>query len=105
MPGNKIKFLRYNALDGDPALSETVPIETDSISTSTSKSQSASSAKPSQSRNCCFSRAVVDVLADASTLLGRHYQDKRDDLVRDTLLTAATSVYAGQRQPCRPDAR
>jgi N4-gp56 family major capsid protein len=95
MPGNKIKFLRYNALEGDPALSETVPIETDSISTSTIEIAVGEFGKAIAVTELLLQQSVVDVLADASTLLGRHYQDKRDDLVRDTLLTAGSVLYAG----------
>lgn len=95
MPGNSIKFLRYNALDGDPALSETVPIETDSISTSTIEISVGEFGKAIAVSELLLQQSVVDVLADASTLLGRHYQDKRDDLVRDTLLTTGNVIYAG----------
>lgn len=97
MPGNKIKFLRYNALEGDPALSETVPIETDSISTSTIEIAVGEFGKAIAVSELLLQQSVTDVLADASTLLGRHYQDKRDDLVRNTLLTTGNVVYANDR--------
>lgn len=97
MPGNSIKFLRYNPLTGDPALSETVPIETDSISTTTIEISVGEFGKAIAVSELLLQQSVTDVLSDASTLLGRHYQDKRDDLVRNRLLTAASVIYANER--------
>lgn len=96
MPGNKIKFLRYNSLDGDPALSEIVPIETDSISTSTIEIAVQEYGKAVSMSEMLLQSSLTDVLGDAATLLGMHYQDNRDSLVRDALLGNVNVIYADE---------
>lgn len=95
MPGNNIKFLRYNSLIGSPDIDETQEIETDSMSTSTIEIAVAEKAKAIQVSQALLMASVTDVLGNASILLGQHYADKRDSLVRDELLTGTNIYWAG----------
>jgi len=94
MPGNTIKFLRYNALDGDSAIAETAEIETDSMETSTIEIAVSEHAKAVRVSEFLLRSAMTDTLGDAATLLGQHYADRRDSLVRDELLTNTNVIYA-----------
>lgn len=96
MPGNNIKFLRYASLDGDSAIAETAEIETDSMSTSTVEIGVGEHAKAVKVSQALLVASVTDVLGDAAVLLGQHYANKRDSLVRDELLGGTNLYYAGE---------
>lgn len=103
MPGNNIKFLKYNSLSGSALLSETTPIVTNAISTSTISIAVQEYGYAISVSEFLVQSALTDVLGDASTLLGMHYQDGRDSLVRDALLSNTNLLYAGQPGDSRAD--
>jgi N4-gp56 family major capsid protein len=94
MPGNKIKFLKYNALSGKPAIAETAQIETDTISTSTLEIAVTEHAKALSFSEFLLRSAMTNTLQDAAVLLGQHYAKFRDSLVRDALLTGSNVLFA-----------
>lgn len=93
MPGQKIKFLRYDALTGDPTILETQQIETDSMTTTTIEISVIERAKAVSYSEFLLQSAVTDVLGDASTLLGQHYAKNRDSLIRDSLMANTNVLY------------
>ncbi len=97
LPGQTIKFLKYNALTGSPALTETSAMETGVISTSTLSISVAEYGKALAFSEQLLRASVTDLLRDAATLLGHHYAKFRDSLVRDALLGTANVLYAKAR--------
>jgi len=95
MPGNTIKFLRYNALSGSSSINETDTIVTDTISTSLFDITVGENAKAVSMSELLLRSSVTDVLQDASVLLGQHYARSRDSQIRDALLSAPNVVYGG----------
>lgn len=96
MPGQKIKFLRYNALEGDSEIEETAEIETDSMETSVIEISVKEHAKAVKVSEALLQASITDVLGDAAIQLGQHYADRRDSLVRDALLTNTNIIYSGE---------
>lgn len=97
LPGQTIKFLKYNALSGDAAIAETALIETKTISTATLSITVGEYAYALSFSELLVQTALMDVLADAAQLLGNHYAVERDALVRDTLLGSPNTLYANNR--------
>lgn len=97
MPGNKIKFLRYNSLSGSSQLVETVPIVTDVLSSSTIEITVSEQGKAVSMSEFLMRSAITDVLSDAATLLGMHYAKSRDALIRDALAANTNVLYAGDK--------
>lgn len=94
LPGQTIKFLKYNALSGDAAIAETATIETKTISTATLSISVQEYAYAVAFSELLVQTAILDVLADAAQLLGNHYAVERDALIRDALLGSANVLYA-----------
>lgn len=92
--GTTIKFLKYNAITGDSAIAETATIETGTLSNSTVSLTVTEHAKAVGVSEKLLRSATHDVMAMASTQLGRHYTRQRDVLIRDALLTASNTLYA-----------
>jgi N4-gp56 family major capsid protein len=94
MPGNKIKFLRYNSLGGSSQLVETVPIITDVLSSATIEITVSEQGKAVSMSEFLMRSAITDVLSDAATLLGMHYAKSRDAMIRDALMGNTNVLYA-----------
>lgn len=94
LPGSKIKFLKYNSIDGDAALTETTAMETGVISTATLQITVSEYGKALAFSEALLRASVTDLLRDAATLLGHHYARFRDSMVRDALLGSANVIYA-----------
>lgn len=94
LPGQTIKFLKYNAITGDSSIAETATIDTGTISTSTLSISVSEHAKAVAFSEMLLRTSVVDVLSDAAKLLGNHYAVQRDSLVRNTLMGSANVLYA-----------
>ena len=97
MPGNTIKFLRYNSLTGASAIAETATIETDVMSTSLISITVTEHAKAIAVSEYALRSSMTNILGNAATLLGQHYSDRRDSLVRDALLTGSNVVYGKEK--------
>ncbi len=97
LPGQRIKFLKYNAVEGDPTLAENTDIETGTISTATLQISVAEYGKALAFSEALLRASVTDVLKDAATLLGHHYARFRDSMVRDVLLGSANVLYANAK--------
>jgi N4-gp56 family major capsid protein len=98
LPGQKIKFLKYNALTGDATLTETNTMGTSNIGTTTLAIIVGEYGYAVGFSEALLRASVTDLLKDASTLLGNHYAKFRDGLIRDQLVTGATNVlYANEK--------
>lgn len=94
LPGQVIKFLKYNAVTGDAALTETTAMETSTISTATLSITVGEKGKALGFSEALLRASVTNVLSDAAKLLGNHYAKYRDGLIRDALMTSANVLYA-----------
>jgi N4-gp56 family major capsid protein len=94
MPGKKIQFLRYASLTGSYVLTETTAMETGSISTSTLDIEVGERGKALAFSEFLLRSAADQVLARAATLLGQHYAIKRDEEIRDSLMSGSNIIYA-----------
>jgi len=97
MPGNKINFLKYHALDGDSALGETDTIDPTAMSTETIDISVSEHARAVRVSEFLLRSAVTDTLRDAAIQLARHYARSRDALIRDALMTGTNVKYAKGR--------
>lgn len=94
LPGNTLKFLKFNALSGSSALVETTPIETDVLSTSTVSITVSEHGKAVKFSESLLRYATTNVLENAATALGQHYAKNRDALLRDALYTNTNIKYS-----------
>jgi N4-gp56 family major capsid protein len=97
LPGQTIKFLKYNALSGDAALTETSVMDTDTISTTTLSISVGEKGKALGFSEQLLRASVTNLLQDAATLLGNHYAKYRDGLIRDALLATANVAWPNGR--------
>jgi N4-gp56 family major capsid protein len=97
LPGQKIKFLKYNAITGDPTLVETTAMETDTLSTATIDLTVGEKGKALGFSEALLRASITNVLQDAAMLLGNHYAKSRDSLIRDALLGTANVIWAKAR--------
>lgn len=97
LPGQRIKFLKYGAITGSAALTETVAMETGVLSTATLQIAVGEYGKAVAMSEVLLRQSVTDVLKDAATLLGNHYAVVEDSLVRDALLGSPNVLYAKAR--------
>lgn len=97
LPGQTIKFLKYNAVTGDPTLVESTAMSTDIISTATLSLTVGEKGKALGFTEALLRASITNVLQDAAMLLGNHYAKTRDALIRDALLTTANVLYAKAR--------
>lgn len=97
LPGQAIKFLKYNAVTGDAALVETTTMDTDVISTATLSISVGEKGKALAFSEALLRASITNLLQDAATLLGNHYAKYRDGLIRDALLTSANVIWAKGR--------
>jgi len=97
LPGQRIKFLKYNSITGTAALTETTAIETGTISTATLQISVTEHGKALAFSQALLNASVTDLLSDAAKLLGMHYAVYEDGLLRDMLLTSANVLYAKAR--------
>ena len=94
LPGNKINFLKYNSLTGAAQLAETTPMVTDVLSTSTISISVFEQGKALAFTEYLLRSSFLNVMDNASTLLGMHYASSRDSLIRDTLLAGSNVKYS-----------
>ena len=94
LPGQRIKFLKYNSITGSAALTETNPIETGVISTATLQITVGEHGKALAFSQALLNASVTDLLSDAAKMLGMHYAVYEDGMIRDMLLTSANVLYA-----------
>lgn len=97
LPGQTIKFLKYNAVTGDPTLVESTEMSTDTISTATLSLTVGEKGKALGFTEALLRASITNVLQDAAMLLGNHYAKTRDALIRDALLGTANVLYAKSR--------
>lgn len=97
LPGQRIKFLKYNSLTGDATLSETTVMDTDVISTATLSISVGEKGKALGFSEALLRASITNLLNDAAKLLGNHYATYRDGLIRDALLTTANVLYANTK--------
>lgn len=93
-PGSTIKFLRYSSLTGKADLAETDVIVPDSFSTSLLSITVTEHAKAVSVTELLLRQSADNVLDRVATVLGMHYAREYDRLVRDSLLTAPTTLFA-----------
>lgn len=97
LPGTKIKFLKYNPVTGSYNLTEGTPMETGTISTATIEISVGEKGKALQFSELLLRSSQVNVLENASTLLGMHYAKTRDAEIRDVLMAGTNIIYANQK--------
>lgn len=98
LPGQKIKFLKYNALSTSGiALTETASIETGVISTATLQITVGEHAKALAFSEALLQASVTNLLGDAAKLLGNNYAVYRDAMIRNALLTGTNVLYPNAR--------
>lgn len=97
LPGQRIKFLKYNAITGDSALVEGTTMTTDVLSTATLDISVGERGKALGFTEALLRASVTNVLQDAAVLLGNHYAKSRDSLIRDALLGTGNVLYAKDR--------
>lgn len=95
--GSTIKFLRYSSLSGKSEIAETAPIQTETFGTSLLSITVTEHAKAVAFSELLIRQSADTVLDRAATLLGMHYAKDMDRLLRDTLLSAPTTLYAKGR--------
>jgi len=96
-PGHTISFLRFNSLTGDSAIGESDTIETDTMSTSLIQITVSEHAKALGFTEYLVRTSLVDVMEQATTLLGQHYVSERDTLVANKLYAGSNVLYAKDR--------
>lgn len=97
LPGQSLKFLKYAALLGDSALSETVTMDAGVLSTSTLQILVGEHGRALGFSEALLRASVTDVLKDAAVQLGNHYGRSKDNLIRKALLTGTNTLYAKAR--------
>lgn len=97
LPGQRIKFLKFNSITGTAALTETTAMETGVISTATLQISVSEHGKALAFSQALLNASVTDLLSTAAKLLGMHYAVYEDSLIRDTLLTSSNVLYAKAR--------
>lgn len=97
LPGQKIKFLKYNSLTGDATLSETAIMDTDVLSTATLSITVGEKGKALGFSEALLRASVTNLLNDAAKLLGNHYAKYRDGIIRDALMTTANVLWANAK--------
>jgi len=95
LPGQKIKFLRYAPLTGKSDIAETATVETTTMSTSTTDITVSEHVKAVAVNELLLKTSQDATLDRAATLLGMHYAEDVDRMVRDALLTTSNVVWAG----------
>lgn len=93
-PGNKINFLKFGALTGNPTLTETTAMTTDSMTTSTVSITVAEQGKAVAFSEFLLKSSFLSIMERASTALGQHYAKNRDGLIRDALYQGANILYS-----------
>lgn len=96
-PGNTIKFLRYSSLTGKSDVAETAKIEAETFGTSLLSITVGEHAKAVEFSELLLRQSMDQLLDRAAMILGMHYAQDRDRLIRDTLLTAPTTLWAKNR--------
>lgn len=96
-PGSTIKFLRYSSLTGKSEIAETDSVVSDSFSTSLVSISVTEHAKAVAFTELLLRQSADNVLDRAATILGMHYARERDRIIRDTLLTVPTTLYANDK--------
>lgn len=97
MPGTTIKFLKYNPVTGSNVLVEGTAMETGTISTTFIEISVGERGKALQFSEMLLRSAQLNVLDNASTLLGMHYATKRDSEIRDVLLAGTNVIWSGKK--------
>lgn len=97
LPGQTIKFLKYNAITADAALTETTPMETSTISTSTLSISVGENGVALGFSQALINASVTDVLTDAAKLLANNYAVFRDSMIRNVLLGGSNVLYPNAR--------
>ncbi len=94
LPGQKVKFLKYNALSGSSEITETSDLESGSISTATLEISVGEHGKALRFSEALLRQSITDVLGNASKLLGNHYGTQRDSIIRTALMGGTNVMYA-----------
>lgn len=94
-PGETITFLKYAPLTGKSDIDETATIETAAMSTSTVSISVTEHAKAVAMSERLLRTAIDDVMGRAATLLGRHYSLDMNRMLKDSLRSLASTIYAG----------
>ena len=95
MPGNTIKFLKYNPLTGSNVLTESSTMETKALSTSVIQIAVGERGVATAVSEFLLRSSLTDVMGNASQLLGMHYAKSVDGELRDALLSGSNIKYAG----------
>lgn len=94
-PGDTITFLKYAPLSGKSEIAETATISTDAMSTSTVSISVTEHAKAVAMSERLIRTAIDDVMGRAATALGRHYALDMNRMLKDTLRSLTSTIYAG----------
>ena len=97
LPGQTIKFLKYNAITASGNLTETTPMETQTISTATLSISVGEKGVALGFSQALINASVTDVLTDASKLLANNYAVFRDSMIRNALLGGTNVLYANAK--------
>lgn len=102
LPGHTIKFLKYSALSGTDAITETETVTPTTLSTSTLSITATEHVKAVSMSEYLLRSAFTDTMQDAAIALGRFYAKRRDAVIRD-VLSAGTNVVYSQRSGAATD--
>lgn len=95
LPGKSISFLKYSALGGDDSsIGEASTIDATNLATTTVAIAVSEQAKAVAMTEFLLRTSFLNVMENASTLLGMHYARTRDSMIRRSLMSGANVKYS-----------